>query len=105
MNAQTAVTVASVLLAILAVGLLQKEIIGLQRRMASVARLEAKVDLLLKQAGITYDPYKGVSREITDAVQRGRKIEAIKIYRASTGVGLKEAKDFVEELQRRAGLA
>jgi ribosomal protein L7/L12 len=27
------------------------------------------------------------------------------LYRQSTGVGLKEAKDFVEEVERRAGLA
>jgi ribosomal protein L7/L12 len=31
----------------------------------------------------------------------GKKIRAIKYYREATGVGLKEAKDFVEEVQRR----
>jgi ribosomal protein L7/L12 len=30
----------------------------------------------------------------------GRKIEAIKLYRERTGVGLKEAKDAVEALER-----
>jgi hypothetical protein len=39
--------------------------------------------------------------EILDALQRGEKIEAIKLYREVTGVGLKEAKDFVDELMIR----
>ena len=36
--------------------------------------------------------------EIKDLVRQGNKIEAIKIYREMTGVGLKEAKDAVEAL-------
>jgi ribosomal protein L7/L12 len=35
-------------------------------------------------------------------LRRGKTIEAIKEYRAATGVGLKEAKDYVDELRRRA---
>jgi ribosomal protein L7/L12 len=42
------------------------------------------------------------SREISDAVRQaaasGRKIEAIKILRGETGLGLKEAKDIVDAL-------
>ncbi len=34
-------------------------------------------------------------------LRAGEKIQAIKLYRERTGVGLKEAKDAVEELQRR----
>lgn len=36
--------------------------------------------------------------EIEQAIFSGRKIEAIKIYRAAAGVGLKEAKEAVETL-------
>jgi hypothetical protein len=39
--------------------------------------------------------------EITDAIFAGRKIEAIKLYREATGLGLKESKEFVEALQSR----
>lgn len=35
---------------------------------------------------------------IRDLAQGGRKIEAIKLYRLATGVGLVEAKAFVESL-------
>jgi ribosomal protein L7/L12 len=66
-------------------------------------RIEAKLDLLMKNAGIEFDPYKNVQAEVVDALNRGKKIEAIKWYRSATGVGLKEAKDFIEDLQRRSG--
>lgn len=36
---------------------------------------------------------------IIDALYAGRKIEAIKLYRETTGTGLAEAKDFVEKLE------
>lgn len=39
---------------------------------------------------------------VAEALFRGQKIEAIKLYRESRRVGLKEAKDAVEELE--AGL-
>jgi hypothetical protein len=77
---------------------------GLHSRIAVLTRIDAKLDLLLKQANIKYDPYSNVSRGIAEAVRQGKKIEAIKLYRQSTGVGLKEAKDAVEEMQRRAGV-
>jgi ribosomal protein L7/L12 len=88
---------------LLVVALLRPQLSDIQRRVAALARLEAKLDLLMKHAGIQYEPYKDLPGDVVDAVQRGEKIEAIKRYRAATGVGLKEAKDFIEEVQRRAG--
>ncbi len=35
---------------------------------------------------------------ITEALESGQKIQAIKIYRDATGKGLKEAKEFVDQL-------
>lgn len=70
----------------------------------SLSRLEAKLDALLKHEGIRFDPYADVPQPVLDALRHGKKIEAIKAYRMATGVGLKEAKDYVEELQRRATL-
>jgi hypothetical protein len=66
------------------------------------SRLEAKLDALLKHQGIQFDPYADVAPPVLDALRRGKKIEAIKEYRAVSGAGLKEAKEYVEELQRRA---
>jgi hypothetical protein len=36
---------------------------------------------------------------ITQALQQGNKIEAIKLYRDFTGLGLKDSKDAVEQLE------
>lgn len=49
-------------------------------------------------------PRQAASIDVLDQIRSlmaaGNKIEAIKVYRAATGVGLKEAKDAVEALER-----
>ncbi len=45
-----------------------------------------------------------LARQIAEALQKGGKIHAIKLYRKATGVGLKEAKDAVEALAARHGI-
>lgn len=42
-------------------------------------------------------PENITDKYILDIAQKGRKIEAIKLYRSLHGVGLKEAKDAVED--------
>jgi len=37
---------------------------------------------------------------VRDLVEQGKKIEAIKVYRELTGTSLKEAKDFVDDMER-----
>lgn len=84
-----------------------RRILGAQRRRASVPndlgprmmRLEAKVDLLMKQAGLTYDPHANLPAGVLDALRAGQKIEAIRLYRQATGVDLKTAKEFVDGLK------
>ena len=68
----------------------------------ALSRLEAKLDALLKHQGIQFDPFSDCPPAVVDALRRGKKIDAIKAYRAATGAGLKEAKEYVEEVQRRA---
>jgi hypothetical protein len=68
----------------------------------ALSRVEAKLDALLKHEGIQFDPHADLPPAVLDALRRGRKIEAIKEYRQASGVGLKEAKEYIEELQRRA---
>ena len=73
------------------------EILELKQR---VAKLEKQIALILQQNGLRYrdEPDMGVSPEIINLVRQGKKIEAIRIYREETGVGLKQAKDFVDSL-------
>ena len=65
-----------------------------------LARVERKLDMLLKQAGI--DPTAGADPELVELLRAGRKIEAIRLHRERTGAGLAEAKQYVEDLERRA---
>ncbi len=75
---------------------------ALERQAAALSRLEAKLDAILSHSGVQFDPYEYVLSGVAEALKSGKKIEAIKRYRAGTGADLKAAKDFVEELQRRA---
>jgi large subunit ribosomal protein L7/L12 len=94
----------------------QVDLDGLKDR---VAKLEAAVASLRGQVAALTDgavaaagssggvPYGGASSvapttewmaEVRELVASGNKIEAIKVYREHTGLGLKEAKDAVEGL-------
>jgi endonuclease V-like protein UPF0215 family len=80
-------------------------LIEMRSRMGTLFyRVEAKLDLLLEQANIKFDPYANVPREIAEALRAGQRMKAIKLYMQSTGVGLKEANDFIKEFQRRSGV-
>lgn len=63
---------------------------------ARLARIERKLDVVLKQLGV--DATTDVDPRVLELARSGQKIEAIKLYRTQTGAGLKEAKDFVESL-------
>ena len=55
------------------------------------------------RAYVATDSLKEANLEdrVETLLQEGRKIEALRVYRAETGVGLKEAKDAVDEIERR----
>ena len=69
---------------------------------ARIARLEALMNLVLQRLGIDpNDAAAGPSEQIKMLVMQGKKIEAIKVYRDQTHVGLKEAKDYIDNLERQ----
>lgn len=45
--------------------------------------------------------FDDVDNEVIDLVRKKRLIEAIKLHRSRSGLGLKESKDLVDEIQRR----
>jgi ribosomal protein L7/L12 len=78
-----------------------------QRNSQRIARLERKVDFILKELGLEYegreeDSFPGLD-EVKDLLRQGRKIQAIKVYRQRTGVGLREAKEAVERIEIETG--
>ena len=58
------------------------------------------ISLVLKGKGsVVNTPPQGTSdKDIRDLALQGKKIQAVKWYRAIHGVGLKEAKDAVEQM-------
>ena len=65
-----------------------------------VNELEDRLKLLYRHLNITYsdsasDPI--LSPQIQAALRSGNKIEAIKLYREMTGVGLAEAKNAIDK--------
>lgn len=70
-----------------------------------IARLERTVAFLMEHLNLVENeglrPRSTLPPELIDLIQCGRKIEAIKLYREHTRVGLKEAKDAVEQLERK----
>jgi hypothetical protein len=64
-------------------------------------RVEEKLDLILRHLGIDYTETWNLSAEARARADQGYKIEAIKIHRETTGVGLAEAKYDVEAYLNR----
>ena len=68
-------------------------------------RIEAKLDALLKHEHVAFDASFGVLPVVSQALQRGNVLEAIKSYRDATGASLADAKRYVDDVRRRMGIA
>ncbi|MDB6034691.1 MAG: hypothetical protein JWM16_5029 [Verrucomicrobiales bacterium] len=55
----------------------------------------------LQKSGIYPPPGKATDHDVLGLAQAGEKIAAIKCYRSNHDVGLKGAKDAVEEMEKR----
>ena len=70
---------------------------------SKINELEDRLNFLYSRLNIEYaDPSSDpvLSPQIQEALRRGNKIEAIKIYCQLTGVGLAEAKDAVDKAEK-----
>jgi ribosomal protein L7/L12 len=72
-----------------------------QQLRSRVNELEDRLKVLYRHLNLEYsdDPNSNpmLSPQIQDALRRGNKIEAIKLYREMTGVGLAEAKAVIDK--------
>jgi ribosomal protein L7/L12 len=71
-----------------------------------VSRLEAEMEFLYKHFGLTFseNASPGDDPRVLDALKKNNLIEAIKVYRELTNLGLAESKTAVEEIRRRRGM-
>ena len=74
--------------------------------MFKVGELERKLDFVMQQLKLQYrdEPLSAAQAEALKWLRQGNKIEAIKAYRAATGLGLKEGKDAVDALEQKLAL-
>lgn len=75
----------------------------LQLLRSRINELEDRLKFIYRRLNIEYaDPNSDpvLSSQVQDALRRGNKIEAIKIYRELTGVGLAEAKDVIDKAEQ-----
>jgi ribosomal protein L7/L12 len=87
---------------------LEATVADLQRRLTALeeagAGAGATAPYGAQQPADAVDPWSVAPwPQIVQLIQAGQKIEAIKVYRQYFSVGLKEAKDAVEEVERRIG--
>ncbi|MDT8719186.1 ribosomal protein L7/L12 [Clostridium sp. 19966] len=60
--------------------------------------MKLTLDKIAKQAGVPDIITKDVRNELLSLISEGNKIKAIKKYRMITGLGLKESKEYVDQL-------
>ena len=68
-----------------------------------VNELEDRLKFIYRRLNIEYgDPNSDpvLAPQVQEALRRGNKIEAIKIYRELTGTGLAEAKDAIDKAEQ-----
>ena len=76
------------------------DFLGFSQRMPSsddLRRIEKKLDLIMSRLGLEYQP---LTEQVRRAADNGKKIEAIRLYREETGLGLVDAKEDVEAYMR-----
>lgn len=74
-----------------------ERIASLERR---VAHLESLVHFLATHVAVDIStvPQTGITDEVYELVRRGKKVQAIKLYREITGAGLAEAKNVIDSI-------
>lgn len=72
---------------------------------ASLAEAKDAVEAMNAGPGLPPTAMPDHEQEILELLHQGKKIAAIKLHRERTGKGLKEAKDAVEALATRHGIA
>lgn len=65
---------------------------------SDINRMNLTLEKIAKQVGVTGTVIQNIDEELINLILQGKKIKAIKRYRMVTGIGLKEAKDYVDSL-------
>jgi len=75
----------------------------IQALRSRINELEDRLKFIYRRLNIDYVDHNSdpaLSPQVQEALRRGNKIEAIKIYRELTGVGLAEAKQVIDRAEQ-----
>ena len=84
----------------LAVGGASATVLFRKRDAARLLRIEEKLDLILRRADLAYTPSHDLPEEALEALRDGKEEAAAKLYQAAKGIGLDEAKKYVDEVKK-----
>jgi len=82
---------------IMVVGLVLVIVGSITKMRSDIARINVTLNMIAKQVGVP----DTVTNELKILISEGKKIEAIKNYRMVTGLGLLEAKQYVDSLSEQ----
>lgn len=71
-------------------------VISISQIRSDITRINITLNKIAKQVGVP----DTITDELKSLLLEGKKIEAIKKYRIATGLGLKEAKEYVDSLSK-----
>lgn len=74
---------------------------GISELRRDVCRINVTLDKIAKQMGVDDLVTGNIDTELKILIAKGKKIKAIKQYRMKTGIGLKEAKEYVDLLSEK----
>jgi cell division protein FtsL len=63
---------------------------------SDILRININLNKIAEQVGVP----DTITNEIKSLILEGKKVEAIKKYRIATGLGLKEAKEYIDSLSK-----
>ncbi|GAA0716422.1 hypothetical protein GCM10008905_00840 [Clostridium malenominatum] len=66
-----------------------------------ITRMNITLDKIAEQIGVPNTVKETTDIELKNLISEGKRIKAIKRYRMVTGVGLKEAKEYVDSLMEQ----
>ncbi|GAA0774876.1 hypothetical protein GCM10008908_25490 [Clostridium subterminale] len=66
-----------------------------------IARINASLYRIEKHIGVKNPEVENIDEELRELISQGKKVRAVKRYRIATGLGLKEAKEYVDRLSER----
>jgi len=73
---------------------------NITRLRKDIKHLNITLEKISKQIGVPEPEKDAIDVQLKDLIKEGKKIEAIKKYRAVADIGLKEAKEYVDVLSK-----